>query len=76
MVVGCGTRKITYLGWQERLSEHDGGRARDPRNPQDRCEALLNDLQDSFVGPRSFNQGAVRQEYHDLNGSDDEQTRG
>lgn len=76
VAVGYGTREATYLGWQERLSEHDGGRARDPRYPQDRCETFLNDSQNSFLGPRPLNQGAVRQKYRDLNGGDDEQTRG
>jgi hypothetical protein len=75
MVAECGTRKTTYPRWQERLSKHDGGRARDPCDPQNRRETLLDDLQNSFLGPRSLNQGAIRQKYRDLNRSDDEQAR-
>ena len=74
-MAGCRTRKAAYFVWQERFSEYAGGRARDPRNPQNRCETLFNDLQNGFLGPRSLNQGTVRQKYHDLNGSDDKQTR-
>ena len=71
----CGTWKTAYLRWQERLSENDGGRVRDPRNPQNRGKTLLNDSQNCFLGPCTLNHGAIRQKYHDLNGSDDEQAR-
>ena len=62
----------TDLRWQERLSEHDSGRGRNPRNAQYWSEPPLHDSQNGFLGPRTLNDGAVRQEHGDLNRGDDE----
>ena len=68
--------KRTHLRWQERLSEHDSSWARNPRNTQNRRKPPLHNPQNSFLGPRTLDDGAISQEHRDLNRGDDEQTGG